>query len=347
VQEAGSEQGSGSSIPNNQIWYTSTNGAVVKPYATDVFGANIVSNTYENGQGVIKFDAPVTLIGEAAFCYCETLKSITIPDSVTEIGKEAFTVCTSLTMFYGKFASKDGRCLIVDGVLNSFAIGCGVTEYVIPDSVTSIGYCAFYGCTSLKSVTIPDGVIEIGEGAFVGLISLTSVTIPKSVTKIGWQAFQDCTSITRVNISDLSAWCKIDFAMNIPIGDRLGDSNPLSIAIDGNTQLFLNGEEVVDLIIPYDVTQINVDTFMGCSSINTVVLHSGVKVVNTGAFSWCANLSRVYCWAIHPPIGGGDMFFKTDSDLTIYVPTASVNEYKISAYWDIYKNCIVGYDFPL
>lgn len=77
------------SIPNNQIWYTSNDGNVVTPYKTDVFGATITSNTYENGKGIITFDGDVTSIGEYAFDSCE-LTNITIPNSVVSIGSHAF-----------------------------------------------------------------------------------------------------------------------------------------------------------------------------------------------------------------------------------------------------------------
>ena len=189
---------------SSEIRYTSSNGAVVEPYATDVFGANIVSNTYENGQGVITFDNEVTQIGEQAF-YANSstsdgrrLTSITIPESVTEIGANPFYYCTALTAFYGKFASADNRCLIVDGVLSSFA-PAEFTEYTIPDSVTSIGSYAFVKCTSLKSITIPSSITSIERSAFYGCASLTSVTIPQGVTKIGHRAFCDCTALKEVN----------------------------------------------------------------------------------------------------------------------------------------------------
>jgi hypothetical protein len=82
--------------PNNEIWYTSSDENVVTPYATDVFGANIVSNTYENGKGVITFDGDITSIGESAFADCSGLTSITIPNRVTTIRREAFSGCSSL-----------------------------------------------------------------------------------------------------------------------------------------------------------------------------------------------------------------------------------------------------------
>jgi hypothetical protein len=152
----------------NEIWYISTDGKVVTPYRTKVFGANIVSNTYENGMGVIKFDAPVTLIGEHAFNECNSLASVTIPNSVTTIGEHAFASCDNLT------------------------------SVTIPDSVTKIEDYAFYYCYSLTSVTIPDRVTWIGNSAFARCESLISVTIGDSVEYILNFAFCDCNSLASV-----------------------------------------------------------------------------------------------------------------------------------------------------
>ena len=112
---------------DNEIWYTSSNGGVVTPYSADLFGANIVSNNYENGKGVITFDGPVTSIGDAAFYNCSSLTSITIPNSVTRIGDSAFKYCSSLT------------------------------SITIPNSVTSISWNAFFGCSGLESMVVESG----------------------------------------------------------------------------------------------------------------------------------------------------------------------------------------------
>ena len=157
-------------LTNNKLCileYTTTNGQMLS-VKEDAFDAKIVSHTYAD-KGKIIFDKPIAIIREFPFNIPVNLKSITIPDSVTTIDEGTFSGYSSLKEFKGKFASDDGRCLIINGVLNSFASGCDATDYVIPNSVISIGECAFSNCTILASVTIHNRVTTIGEGGIYAM----------------------------------------------------------------------------------------------------------------------------------------------------------------------------------
>ena len=179
----------------NEIWYTSTDSNIVTPYRTNVFGANIVSNSYENGKGIITFDGDVTMIGNDAFYNCDKLTTITLPEGVISIGNNALYGCGGLT----EFTIPDSVTSIGDIAFYSCS---SLTSVTIGNSVTSIGSGAFYYCSSLKSVTIGDSVTSIGEYAFYSCCSLTSVTIGNSVASIGEWAFSICSSLTSITIPD-------------------------------------------------------------------------------------------------------------------------------------------------
>ena len=206
-----------SACPSDEIWYTTTNGEVVEPYsgeennyadALTTFGANIISNTYIDGKGVITFDGDVATIGDWAFYGFTSLTSITIPNSVTTIGDYTFASCNDIQNIYfgdnvqsfGEYSFHD--CYALTSIYIPYGItsldfrvlaGCrSLTEVNIPSSVTVINDSAIAGCWELKSVNIPNSVTTIGHDAFSGCSSLESVTIPDSVTTIGDAAFWYC-----------------------------------------------------------------------------------------------------------------------------------------------------------
>ena len=311
----------------NAIFYISSNGKIVTPYKSDVFGANIVSNTYRDGQGLIIFDAPVTSIGQYAFSDCTSLTSITIPDSVTSIGYAAFWACTSLTSI-----------TIPDGVtsIGSFAFSycTSLTSVTIPNSVTSIEDYAFHDCTSLTSVTIPNSVTEIGQSAFCNCDSLTSVTIPNSVTSIEDYAFRDCTSLTSITIPDSVT----------SIG---------GFAFSGCTSL-------KSVTIPDSVTSIGACAFWACTSLKSVTIPDSVTSIEDYAFRDCTSLKEVYCKPTTPPAiywgsGYGEVSFPFNEGMKIYVPRNSYDAYMqyssgsngevARRNWCKYESYIEPYDF--
>ena len=208
----------------------------------------------------------VTSIGDNAFNYCSALTSVTIPSSVTSIGSSAFYNCSGLTSVY--ISDIASWCNITcgnsfDNSLNSaknlYLNGELVTDLVIPEGVTSIGDYAFYNCSTL-----------------------TSVTIPLSVTTIGSSAFERCSGLTSVYISDIASWC------NITCGNSF--ANPLNSA----KNLYLNGELVIDLVIPEGVTSIGDYAFYNCSTLTSVTIPDSVTSIGNDAFRGCSCLSAVY-----------------------------------------------------
>ena len=188
--------------PNDELWYTSTDGNIVTPYEASAL-PTIVSNTYVDGKGVIKFATEVTSIGARAFERRASLTSMTFPNSVTSIGEYAFLYCTSLT-----------SVTIPNGVTSigyaAFGNCHSFTSIDIPNSVTSIGDAAFQKCTSLTSVTIPNSVKSIGISTF-SYTGLTSVIIGNGLTYIGQRAFEHSNSLTTISYTGtMSQWNSIN-----------------------------------------------------------------------------------------------------------------------------------------
>ena len=184
-----------------------------------------------------------TSIGDYAFYSCDSLISITIPNSVTSIGEKAFGWCSKLVEVYNLSSlnivksSKDNgivcyyakdiytsldepsKLKTINGVVyyingaEKIAVALediNATSIVIDNDCTEIYQYAFQGCSSLTSITIPNSVTSIEGSAFKNCSSLTSITIPNSVTSIGWSAFSGCSSLTKVYYNGTSSdWNKI------------------------------------------------------------------------------------------------------------------------------------------
>ena len=278
----------------------------------------------------------VTSIGEDVFSACTSLASVTIPDGVTSIDYWAFYDCTSLASVYYTGTLSDWLGIsfgnqVANPCCNGadlYINGEKLTEATIPDSVTSIGKYAFYGCTSLSSVTIPDSMTSISQWVFQGCRSLSSVTIPDSVTSIEKSAFYGCTSLASVTIpSSVTSIGEYAFygctsLASVTIGDGVTSidynafygctslasvyytgtlSDWLGISFNNGTanpccngaDLYINGEKLTEATIPDGVTKIGSYAFYGCTS-TSVTIPSSVTSIGIDAFSGCTSLASVY-----------------------------------------------------
>lgn len=317
--------------PDNIIYYTSTDGNIVKPFNESAFGANIISNEYNDGLGKIVFNSSVMKIGNNAFYECETLRSMTIPESVTSIGDNAYIGCVALgnvmlseaTLTIGKRAFY--RCGNLSIKLTNkitsigdeaFMYACGPLQ--IPSSVKTIGAFAF-SFSSISKVILNEGLISIGESAFWAS-NLSEIAIPNTVTSIGSRAFGDCRLHGDINVP--GSVSKIE--------SRLFASSP-----------------VVSVTINEGTTELDSWVFEGCGKLTTVNLPSTIQNMGYSTFQDCLVLANIYLRAQIPPFISispyTDIFKDSNSEVNIWVPRASVEAYKEK--WSTYKDNIKGYDF--
>ena len=257
----------------------------------------------------------VTRIG--GFSQCEDLTSITLPQSITQIGEHAFSRCSGLTSI-----------IIPESVTyigeNAFSNCTGLTSISIPNSVTFIGPKAFMGCIGLTSITvekensryhsvnncivetqtntlisgcgnsvIPEYITRIDECAFARFTNLASISIPKNVTSIGYDAFDSCDAVIR-NMNG------VHYVDNWVVGcddDLRSGSYNISIDLSGAIgiadEVFSDCHNLVDVVIPSSVEHMGESVFGGCSNLANVTLSEGIKNISNGTFKNCSSLISI------------------------------------------------------
>ena len=257
---------------------------------------NLTNATVGNG---------VTSIGAFAFCDCTSLANITIPSSVTSIGDLTFSGCASLLSI--EVSNGNRNYSSTDGVLFNknktelitYPLGKTDSEYAIPNSVTSIDWYAFDGCTSLTSIIIPNSITSISLCAFRYCTSLTNVTIGNSVTSIGDFAFEGCTSLTSVTIPD-------------------------SVTSIGS-YAFYNCTSLTSITIPNSVTSIGHYAFRGCESLKDVYYtgsQSDWKKISIGDCNGdLIDATFHYNWGVETPLVTNE----DEASFTVYNSTAIID----------------------
>ncbi|MBE5714325.1 MAG: starch-binding protein [Ruminococcaceae bacterium] len=328
-------------------------------------------STYNDFKYRLEDDDTVTILG-----YDGSNANITIPDEiygfpVKEISSGAFNNCETLENI--NVSDNNKACCSVDGVLfnkDKTKLICypdkkAGAKYSIPDSVVTIGKCAFAGnksiesieipdsvqeicdraflsCTKLKDINIPDSVVLIEDGDGAGIFSyctsLTNITIPNSITTIPWYTFSGCTGLTDVTIPNsvntigCGAFSGCTGLKNITIPDSVTE-------IESNAFADCSGLESIN--IPDGVTSLDNSVFDGCTALKGIKIPDNVTLIGNYTFANCKSLTSIVIPNSVEKIASG-AFSNCDNlkDVTVLNSAAEIVD---RAFGDVQDLTIYGY----
>lgn len=267
-------------------------------------GLVYINNVAYKYKGKIPENTVLTLrdgtisISDNCFADCYGLANVNIPNTVVSIGYGAFEgtswfnnqpsglIYLNKVAYYYKGKMPENTVITLrDGIVSisplCFSHQSGLSEVIIPKTVTTIGWYAFSDCSGLTRLTIPSSMTHIGNNAFYNCGSLSSVTFDGCVSFIADNAFILCEKLSEVHITDLAKWCENEFEGWF--------SNPISYA----KQIIVDGEVVTDLSIPNTVTAIGNFAFADCSSLKSITIPNSVTLIGQCAFSGCDGLTSI------------------------------------------------------
>ena len=263
--------------------------------------------------------APVTEIREYAFQNNRNITKIVLPETITSIGRYAFSSCDNLKTI--DFSA----CTLLNNIGMAAFDACGALETADFSACTAlekIADCAFQGCCSLKTVILPEGLKTIGSAAFYNTV-ITEITIPASVTEIGEMLFSKCGALKTVSVAVenekyyADGNCIIESASKKVVSGCAASVLPSDIEVIGKrafnevttlktisfpatlkrieAQAFYSCSALttVDLSACNSLSFIGKEAFNGCSALTTVILPEGLKRIDSAAFAQCNNLNEI------------------------------------------------------
>ena len=254
-------------------------------------------------RNVVFENSPAT-IGEQAFRGCTSLSNLELGNSITRIERLAFHNCAMTELIIPDTTTYIGSLAFANCKLKTVVLGNGVQTIVgsfsgnpitsldLGNSIKNIGGSSFSSCKSLTQLIIPDSVETIGDRAFSNCSNLTDVVLGSGIKNIGPSAFTKCDNVENVYISDVAAYCNIEYDINSNKND-VWETTPFCKSTYEGANLYLNNELVTNLVIPNSVTVINPYLFAECKSLESVTFGANTTVIGESSFSGCEGLTSV------------------------------------------------------
>lgn len=306
----------------NSEYYSSADGVLFNKDMTTLI-------KYPVGNERTSYTIPdsVEEIGYDAFAFSVNLKSIVISDSVTNIGESAFSSCSNLSS-----VDIPNSVSSIEGYAFAW---CDSLEHVtIGNSVTSIGYSAFFSCSSLSSIEIPDCVTDIGYDIFAYCSNLRDVSIGSGVISIGYDTFFACDSLANITVDpENKNYLSIDGVLfskdkaeliQYPIGnERTGYAIPNGVILIGG-YAFAGCENLENVTIPDSAQSIQVHAFSDCSGLSSITIPAGVEGISDYAFTGCTGLTNISVDEENEYYSSLDgVLFTKEKDLLIQYPVGN------------------------
>ncbi len=235
------------------------------------------------------YNKKINAISEYAFYQNQEIKNLTIPTTITSIGKYAFSNCSNLTTV--NFLDDVNKIVGITNVAEGLFDGCSSLETVtFSHGIETIGKYTFYGCTKLKSVKLPYLLNNIDDYAFKNCQSLSNLKLPNSITNVGVEAFRGCTSLTSITLSttlETIGDSAFEGCINLESIDF-----PKALVSIGNFT-FKNCTKLSIVNMLNNVTFMGNSAFEGCIALENVTLSSSLWSIKQNTFKNCINLQAI------------------------------------------------------
>ena len=275
---------------------------------TDLTGLFANYNDITSFDELVYFDN-VSELPDGLFSYCNKLKSVSIPPSVTKFGDKCFYLCRSLT----SIDIPSSVTILGEGCFRSCQ---SLNNINIPSSVIELGPECFCNCRSLSNIIIPSSITKLPNGCFLLCSSLVNINIPSTVTSLGDECFADCSSLTSINIPSTVT----------SLGDGCfgGCSSLTSIKIPSSVtsmgdRCFNHCPSLTSINIPSSVTLLGDECFFLCSSLTSINIPSSVTLLGDECFAYCSSLISIN---IPSSVIGELCFFKCTSLTSVNISSS-------------------------